>query len=728
MFGILPTERKITVIRLSMLITLSLLVLGSTSADLSAAAKKKKKHKVIPAEKHMVHVPDADPTIDTSLGIVKELRGVHPRLFLSKEEFQALYKQKDSDPILKHHINSIITTASGIRVNPKGLARMYANANAGVVHALGRLPNLPLAYCLTGDEKLRDNTIALLKEIVSQAHWDTGAEADSGMGGSCVMLLAAMCYDAVYNDLDPEFRDQATQKLFTHARRMYHLGHMKKGLHKVKYWQQDPANNHRWFRNKGLVSCLLAVADKEGIEASWMLEQTKKEIDYVMKWFPDEGDCHESVTYSQFGFAHLAYAITMMDRCLGTAYRKHEGLHEAWSSQVYSFDFKRRGHLSYGDSKNGPNRKWNKTGAFFIGPALSGDETAQAAMVAMHNACISESNSTWSTILYYNPKVKTGSLDSLPKSRLFGDLGVAWMRKDWTDSSPLFMFKCGPYGGFKLNEYRHMNPNKPNYISVAHDDPDANTFAMHLDGQHVAHPSVYDAPKLTANHNTILVNGKGQLGEGSGWTQPIKNKDMRTLSYVTTWKHDKETGRTFVEGEAGNAYPDLKTFRRSVAWLPNEYILILDDITANGQQNIAWNNHSPKAQLTDAASGLGIFEGEAGAQMPFQVIANQPITGKVSGHIIKSPKGNKQVQKVSFSADSDAIQYACVLNPWKKAGLKISYKNDGSISVVHVQGDGIDDVWTWQANADMKTPSQIVCKRGGKEIISISAKDKFEEH
>jgi len=74
------------------------------------------------------------------------------------------------------------------------------------------------------------------------------------------------------------------------------------------------------------------------------------------------------------------------------------------------------------------------------------------------------------------------------------------------------MFKCGTYGGYMINEYR--NANNFRYISVAHDDPDANSFLISIGGGLVVETSRYRKKKLTRSHNTILVNGIDQRGEG----------------------------------------------------------------------------------------------------------------------------------------------------------------------------------------------------------------------
>lgn len=218
--------------------------------------------------------------------------------------------------------------------------------------------------------------------------------------------------------------------------------------------------------------------------------------------------------------------------------------------------------MSYGDAKNAAGRTLGKAAAFFIGPKLSRDPAAQAAMEWLYQDCGAQTQD-WLMLLCYDPTVDTGSVGDLPRVKLFSDLGVVYARNSWKDDAPVLMFKCGPYGGFKLNAYRHAFE-KPHYINVAHDDPDANSFALCVDGGFAPHPSAYDNPKLTSDHNTLLVNGDGQKGEGTGWMQPIPDTDMRALSYLTGWKKGNNGG-FIIEGEAGNAYEKLKRFRRALA-------------------------------------------------------------------------------------------------------------------------------------------------------------------
>lgn len=720
------TTSRMPVSRNAVVLLLSVAIVAACTLDVFGAPARRGKPTAEELEKkiadNMARMPEADPPATEKVTVREAMRGVHPRLLLTKQEFVELATWAEKDPIVKLHAQAVLEGSQRVRVSERSVGRMFNGATPALVTAYYGLPNLAMAHGLEPNDARRQGLIDLLKIMVDRPYWDT-AEFESGMGGAACMFMAGLAFDMVADGLEPEVRTKAARVLFEKARRMYHLGHMENAITKTKYWQQDPQNNHRWHRNAGLVSCLLAVADEPGIDSAWMLQKVRDEMDFVMKWYPDEGDCHESVTYSSFGFSHLAVAAWMMDRVLGTEYLEHPGLKNCWKMMVYSWSPPRRNHLSFGDSGNGIGRSLGKTAAFFIGPRLSRDPAAQAAMTWLHDAAVADNGgdaaSHWNTLVFYDPTLEAGSIDDLPPVELFEDLGVVYLRDSWRDDAPLMMFKCGPHGGYKLNAYRHSFPEKPQYINVAHDDPDANTFAMVVDGGLAPHPSKYDNPKLTANHNTILVDGSGQSGEGKGWMQPIGDADMRTLQYLTGWKQG-DGGRVIVEGEAGNLYPYLKGFRRTVAWMPGQYVLILDSVTADGEQKIEWNAISHQAEFTNPDEDRAAFIADNGARLDYQIRANRPLKAAIDYMKLMSPKGNTRVQQTRFFQTAGDIRYACLLNPWKADGLSMTMTEADGTVTVNVRGPAGEDVWTWRPAGDLDTPSSLAGTRDGKELIELT--------
>ncbi len=368
----------------------------------------------------------------------------------------------------------------------------------------------------------------------------------------------------------------------------------------------------------------------------------------------------------------------------------------------------------------------------------------------------------WSLLAFYDPTVPAGDYKAVPTYRLFPDLGAATMRDSWEDNAVALAFKCGPYGGRKLNAYRQTvldDKGQPHYINVAHDDPDANSFSLATAGGFLFHPGLYSLHKVTSSQNSITIDGKGQVNEGDDFTQPVDGVDMRTLAYLTGWKVGDQ-GRIVIEGEAGPSYigmnaqqlrdwrkldppapgatagaaaaspaprpfPDavLQRYRRTVAYLPGDYILILDDIRARGPHEIMWRGTVDKGQFDDPAQGRCHSYTKAGQRVDFQMLANKDFDGAINFLLLDGRFGSLLEQQFQFSLKTDAVKFACLLDPWKK-GATMALSESGDTVTLKIHGTGLDDTWTWQGAPDATTASSLQASRAGSPLITLTPQDK----
>jgi len=705
-------------------------------------------------------IPPTDPPAPNPPKLLDAVKGQHPRLLFTAKDIEALKARIPNDPILKKTYEDLSARAKKFKLRPGIAEQLVTNDTPALATGNGQFPELAYAYALDRDPAVKQSIIDILNMMLKEEHWARSKELDSSMGAACNMMMVAVLFDAVYNDLDPEFRTKIAQKLLTHARRLHYLGHKQLAVDTIKYWQQDPQPNHRWYRARGLASCVLAVADEKGLETGYLLDELKKEMDFLTKWYPADGDCHEGSGYQVFGFRSLLETAQMMDRNLGTEYMKHPGFKNAWKQQVYYWLPGLGKTISFGDAQNTISRYMYDCPPFLVGPSLTRDKTAQAALLNMFRQGSKGKDGQpvypWSLLAFYDPTVGEGNYKALPPYHLFADLGAASMRDNWDEESVVLTFKCGPYGGYRLNEYRHAVPDadgNPHYVNLAHDDPDANSIAMSIAGDFIFHPGLYATKKMTNTISTITVDGKGQVMEGDAYTQPLPKRDMRELSFLTGWKTG-DKGRLIIEGEAGNAYsyygpppvigepapkdaaaaPEppkpnifteslLKKFRRSTLWMPGEYILVLDDIVSDGSREIMWRGTVNKAQFINPEEGLCQITTESGKQVNMQMLANKPIQGAIDHCYLAGRWGNELIQQLQFSLKTDSVKYACLLDPWNKK-TSMTLKDNGDTATVTVKGEGFEDTWTWKQSKDNTTPSSIEGKRGGVTLIALTENDK----
>jgi hypothetical protein len=314
----------------------------------------------------------------------------------------------------------------------------------------------------------------------------------------------------------------------------------------------------------------------------------------------------------------------------------------------------------------------------------------------------------WQSLVWFNPAVSGGSINNLPKRYFFPDLGMGIMRDGWGAQNVGMMFKCCPYGGLRLNEYR--NTNGYHYVNVAHDDPDANMFLLYGNGGYIADGTRYAYNKVTSSLNTILVDGKGQKNEGGKYTQPLKSTgadaDMTKMAWTTAWR---DTGPVAaIEGEAHGAYVGLDRYRRTVLWVEGSYVLILDDIIPTKQSQITWLMQDKQAAITDAAAGKFLMAGTC----DMTVVSDGAYTASVGVSTADQRGTVLGYQQIRLDATTSRWRLATVFDPWKTSP-KLTMTKEGDGMRIGVQAANGSDTWNWSPPADEKSPSQLTGQRSG---------------
>lgn len=655
----------------------------------------------------VIPVPASDPNLDPAehAPFNDALLGVHPRLLFNAAELAQLQADIASPPLLAHY-NQLLGYLGSSKA-PTSPNNFQTNATEAQRQGLWRMPTVALHYALTGSTTSRDRTIEYMQWIYGYSTWENGGEQDSGMAAANMMVGAAICYDIMYNYLaanDPTFLENYRQKLFHHARQMWHRGH---DGGQGGYWQVDPQNNHRQHRDAGLVLCMLA-AYEGNPEEEWLLRKVFDEAQFLQEYLPSDGTSHESSSYQAFGGAHLTLALEAADNCFGTNY-----LDSAFYQNVARFRIQSIapgfGHFfMYGDMGD-------DTGSYNQYNMLAADRFQQADLQDALDHLFSVKPNTfefaWMGVIWRGTSQLGGDYQNLPLFDHFEDLGITFMREGWDNGDAGAMFISGAPGGLRLNEYRNDVING-GYVNVAHDDPNANSFILFKDDEWVAETDRYSHNKRSANHNTILVDGVGQRPngrtEGPVYLQPgTGGQDMTTMAYIT-WEEDN--GDTVVtEGEAAVAYRGALTrFRRSFVWRAGEYVLVLDDIRAGANRQIKWLMQSGTVTTRNAGNLQFTLE-KGAADCEFDVDATQALTvSKVT-----SPADNRTTilgfqQLQLTAAATQNLQVASAYDLFDKGNLNVTLSNVTSTgATVTVTGNGVNDQWDWTFAPDNNTASTI---------------------
>ncbi len=655
-------------------------------------------------------VPDADPAPSRKVQLLEPLRGVHPRVLFTAEDIDELRRRYEQDPIAREKIERYLKSS-----NPFTEAKFLKDATDGQRVGLWRIPTVVLHYAVTGDPQSRDKGIEFLRRLVALESWETTRERDSGMSAGNIMIGAALAYDVLYHDLPPDLREQAADKLIRQARAMIHGGHLKKnpGAH---YWQNDPANNHRWHRNAGLAMCLLAAYEGQP-EAQWAMEFLQDELAYIHQWLPEDGTNHEGPGYLVFGLPHLVLAMHASDHALGTDYLQHPYFGQAPWFQAHAMRPGLREFMPYGDTGGGLGFYW---GALYAGASAQRDAEAIVALDRIRAINPKAFNYGWMDLLWRDGSlVQPDTSYSLPVVGRYEDLGITFIRDGWGDDAVAAMFKCGPLGGFELNAFRESQ-DPFGYINVAHCDPDANSFIISIGDKLIAETSRYSHRKLSSSHNTILVNGTGQYApgrrEGGVWSQPATgNHSMLEDARVIAWDRQAD-GTLIIEGEAAGSYPannktgrpQIDRFRRLFVWKEGQYILILDDVRSPEPVTITWLTQSP--QLQPAGQGRYALINQD-ARCGFQLASTAPLTatiGESTADNKKKPLGWRQLQ--ASTEPVEAVQFAGVYMPWG-GEPEVMLQPEADHAVVTVRHGRGEDRWIWRFAEGPDQPAALTLDR-----------------
>ncbi len=660
---------------------------------------------------HAVVPPPSDPAPERTLSLRPGYLTEHPRILFTKAE-AAKIRSFAKSPAGKPYLDRLDAYWRSSLTVP-GDRKFLKDATDAQRHFLWRLPSLALHYVVEEDDRSLNAVTGFLRMLNDLPHWETGGEEDCGMGCANVMIGAAIAFDTVYDKLDPAFRETFRETLWRHARAMFYGGH-KGGCSALHYWQGDPLNNHRWHRDGGLLLCALAAATGDASER-WLLDQCVKDLEFVVSNLPPDGSHHESGSYLMFGASHLVLALDASDRAFGTKFLEAPFFKNVGLFRMHTLLPGMKDAFSYGDGQGigGYGAFLYKAAARNRLPALVGalDTLREAAPGAFEFA--------WFDLLWIDPQLRgtSNAMAMFPKTGLFPNLGALFVRDSWKDDAVAAMFKCGPFGGYTLNRFRDARNFQ--YINVAHDDPDANSFVLAMGGGLVAETDRYSEHKRSANHNTVLVNGIGQEAkgrpEGGGWTQPATGGSMADMAYLTGWKN--VPGCVIVEGEASGSYPAvnrrgvsrpaLQRFRRTFVWLEGKYILVLDDLRAPSPVSYEWLLQGRDIRVDDAEKRRFTLVNGA-TECPVQIAATEPLaisfrTSSADNH--GRPLGWKQLDAKAEARD---VRIASVYTPWGGNAELVLVKTNDKSAKIGVRHNGRTDTWTWESASSEKVPGRLL--------------------
>jgi hypothetical protein len=247
-------------------------------------------------------IPAFTELLQRPVNLRPELKGVHPRLFFSKEELDAhRIKAKTSDRELWQSVLKNIQTLKRNAPDPKdedlyksGLDERKEGSISQYEFAF-QISQTSYAYGVEGDQKYLEAAKKWTLAACEMPIWGyTYNKPNVDLPPAHLLYAVSFAYDILFDELTKDERETIKNKLIKQGRLMYDYFKYKPNK-KYTYSQ-----NHTWIPMAGLAIVAYALMD-EADEAKDWAKLSRAVFDRTMLAFGTDGYFYESIHY--FGFA-----------------------------------------------------------------------------------------------------------------------------------------------------------------------------------------------------------------------------------------------------------------------------------------------------------------------------------------------------------------------------------------------------------------------------------------
>jgi hypothetical protein len=405
-----------------------------------------------------------------------------------------------------------------------------------------RLPFLALAHTISGEAGFLAAARECSLASCDYPHWGAGRFHGTDLAAGHQLFDLAMVYDWLYAELDAASKATILDTLLARG------GVMCRAC-STQYWRDEYLHNHLWVNITGLAAAALAIFDEPGAgerAEAWLGLILEKYRRTEAALGPD-GASHEGVGYWSYGAEYMLKFWRLASELPG------EELTSAWWANTSACRLclsLPRGVWTRSntivDLADCPRYDWH--GPEYLLRALARryrDPNAQRLAAEIERSGTTGYAARWLSLLWYDPALDAQPPTGLPPLRHFEALGIVSARSDWRGSESLLVFKCGPPIGRQATRQFYFDP------GGGHEHPDNNHFVLFGAGEWLVRDDGY-AWKQTDHHNTLLVEGKEQVGEGYQRfraQEPIRRRlDPRILRVADGADLDE------IQGDAAAAY------------------------------------------------------------------------------------------------------------------------------------------------------------------------------
>lgn len=451
-----------------------------------------------------------------------------------------------------------------------------------------RVLSAALAWFVTGEKEYRDGAIRWMVAHCKEPVWGDVYRPNLDLVASWYLYHIAVAYDILKDEMSEEDRKLVRDSLAQHSRYIYLELDPHDTKEKIRYDQ-----NHTYIPTVALSAAALALLE-DVPEAKYWLTRSYAVLRRCRYVLSEDGYYYEGFGYWTYALNWHARGAELLARATGEKLFEVPFLRDTWLFGLHlslpgtpgAFGVGDWGGWASGKLRDVPINSYS-----MLWEMASQNNSGQSRAVGdYYHTRRPEKEYPATAFLWFNPKVEPVAFDQIEPYHYFADQDVIAWRSGWDPDATCYLFRCGPTLGHKaLAKFGQF---KDWTMNGGHVHPDIGAFWMFAKGAYLAVDTGYTAEKWTKDHNTLLVDEKGQAMDGSYWNErgiPYADLDQ---ARITSQFLSKDYG--FASGEFGGVYKrQIKgvKVRRSLL-MTKEWLLIVDDMEADQPRSLTWLCHS----------------------------------------------------------------------------------------------------------------------------------------
>lgn len=602
-----------------------------------------------------------------------ELKGVHPRVYMTQNQIYRLKAKTKTQPQLWQAALARVRALTVEPPAPPAEARRVQNeVGIGIAEAA-------FVYKITGDKKYLDAAKKYLDAGVSYDIWGYSYNKPNvDLAAGHLLYGMGWAYDLLYHDLSQAERDKYRAKLVRQARLMYDFFKPKSG--KTYAYSQ----NHTFIPIAGLAITAYAL-DDEVPEAKDWARLSRAIYDRVLATYSEDGYFYEGMEYWIFSTPWMIHYMDAHFHATGeNLYATTPGFklahkyvaHATLPGGEFNFDFgdiyagnvtrSRRGD-DYARERIGGKFRTNYNILYNLASRYGNGE-AQGVADWLRSKGQVNAEEFW-TFIWYNDAIKAVPIEKQERWHYFADHEVVYWRDSWRDEATAFAFKAGPPEGHAATQKIVSFPDWR--LSSGHAHPDAGSFIIWSRGKYLTGDSGYAGVPLTEHHNTLTFDGRGQAKEGKGH-DAFANVSYDRLNQIRLTDVKMDARRVSITADLAAAYePErgVKSFVRKFDFAAPGSFTVFDEVTTDQPKTITSFLHADN-QITEKAKNSFVFE-PGSANLLVEIFAPKNLTIKIEKNILTAPGRPGSVDK--GEREERGVRLA-IQTPEKTASFKSTIK------------------------------------------------------